>query len=686
MKRDHAIISKPKLRKQAEEALQGQPDDAPELSEEKMRHHIQELRVHQIELEMQNEELRRTQIELQAARDKYADLYDFAPVGYFTISAEGMILEANLTGASMLGVERGLLSGSPFSKFINSDDQDIYYLHLQELIETKNEQTRELRLVKKDGSQFYAQMICLPVFDENGNLDRVRVAATDITALKQVEETLRENEERYRAMMEAMHDAAYISSPDFRIEYMNPRMISRIGKKATGEICHKAIYNNDEKCSWCVFDQVRQGEHVVYELANPNDKRYYSVSNSPIFYSDKNISKLTVFRDITTSKEIESQLRQARKMEAIGTLTGGIAHDFNNILSVILGNAELALEDIPELNPEYFNLEEIKKAGLRAASIVRQLLSFSRKTDELIIPIEIIPVIKDALKFLRSTIPATIEIRKNIPALDISVIADPIQINQIMMNLCINASQEMEQTGGIIEINVENVSLDKEKLKGYMDLKSGNYVKVSVSDTGPGIDTEIIDRIFDPYFTTKEVGKGSGMGLAVVHGIVKNYRGAITVDSKLGKGSTFTVLFPIPTAKPEIEIEKTDVVPFGNETILFVDDENSVVNMTSQVLERLGYQIEAKLNPVEALELFQSKPDHFDLVITDMTMPQMTGVKLYEKLMRIRSDIPVIICSGHSALIDEDKAKQLGIDAFVMKPILKREIAKIIREVLDKSK
>jgi len=402
---------------------------------------------------------------------------------------------------------------------------------------------------------------------------------------------------------------------------------------------------------------------------------------------DGNVAELVgIIKDITEFKNLEEQLRHAYKLESVGTLTGGIAHDFNNILGIIVGNTELALDDVPEWNPAHFNLKEIKDASLRAADIVRQLLSYSRKTAQKLKPIGLITVIKDSLKLLRSTIPTTIEIRTNITATDETILADPIQINQIIMNLCINASQEMEQTGGILEITVENVTIDEESLNGYPDLTKGDYVKVTVTDTGSGIDSEIIDRIFDPYFTTKEVGKGSGMGLAVVHGIVLGHNGSITVDSQLGKGTTFNILFPVVAEKPEAEAKSTEELPSGNEKILFVDDEISIVKMAEQMLKRLGYQVETKTDPIKALELFKSKPDQFDLVVTDMTMPQMNGSRLSEKLMEIRSDIPVIICSGHSPLIDEDRARDLGVTAFIMKPIVMRQMAKTVRKVLDEAK
>ena len=382
-------------------------------------------------------------------------------------------------------------------------------------------------------------------------------------------------------------------------------------------------------------------------------------------------------------KLLEDQLLQSRKMESIGTLTGGIAHDFNNLLYVIIGNTELALEDTPESSPAHESLTEIKTVGLKAAGIVQQLLSFSRKAVPVHKPIEIIGVLKDTLQFLRSTIPVTISIQQHFMIKEAIIIADPIQINQVLMNICINAAQAMETTVGIIEVSVEYESLTAYSGGRYANLPHGNYIKITISDTGPGIDLEIIDRIFDPYFTTKEVGKGSGMGLAVVLGIVQNHEGAIFVDNKPENGAIFTILLPVALAKAESEVTVSDVMLHGNETILFVDDEKFIVELTQKMLGRLGYKIATSQNPSDAFNLFQSNPGKFDLVITDMTMPQMTGLQLAEKLKEIRSDIPVIICTGYSSLIDKNVADQSGIEAFVMKPLSMLDISKVIRQVLD---
>jgi PAS domain S-box-containing protein len=544
---------------------------------------------------------------------------------------------------------------------------------LEQLVQTINEMIKKLcqtyEILEKSN---------IELINSNKKLQK------EITAHKQTEKALQESEEKYRSMMESMKDAAYISSSEYKIEYMNPAMIDRVGHDATGKICHKAIYDRDEKCSWCVYDQIEQKRHTDYEMINPKDNHHYYVAASPVVHIDGTISKLTIFHDITAIKNIEAQLQQAQKMESIGTLTGGIAHDFNNILGIIVGNTELALDDVPKHNPAYSSLEEVKAASLRAKNIVKQLLSFSRKTDQKLQPIQIASVIKDALKFLRSTIPTTINIHQDIQTTEETILADPTQINQIIMNLCINASHAMEQTGGDLTIAVAKVILDDNSAGDYPGLKSGDHVKIMISDTGPGIDPEIIGQIFDPYFTTKEIGKGSGMGLAVVHGIVKSHSGAIAVDSSLGKGAEFIILFPLATEKPIIETKTNMDIPGGNETILFVDDEISIVRIVKRMFERLGYKVETATTPQEALDRFSLNPDHFDLVITDMTMPQMTGVKLSEKLMDIRKDIPIIVCTGYSNLVDEEKAKGLGLAAYVMKPIDMHETAQTIRKVLDK--
>ena len=493
---------------------------------------------------------------------------------------------------------------------------------------------------------------------------------------------LQVSEEKYRCMMESMKDAVYICSSEFRIEYMNPRMISRIGYDASGELCHKAIYDSDEKCSWCVFDRIQEGEHVDYELENPKDNRYYSITNSPIRHSEESISNLTIVRDITESKAIEAQLYQARKMGSIGTLAGGIAHDFNNILSGIMGYTELALDSVERESQLYNNLQEVFRAGNRARDLVKQILTFSRQTGQDRKPIQVRHIVNEALKFLRASLPTSTEVRRNIQS-DALVLADPTQIHQVLMNLCANADHAMREKGGVLEVKLEEVELDADFTALQPDMKPGAYLNLTVSDTGSGMPPDVLERIFDPFFTTKETGEGTGMGLSVVHGIIGSYGGAITAYSEPGQGSTFKVYLPIIETSKEAHIGPEESIPIGSERILFVDDESVLVNMGKQIFESLGYDVTTRTSSIEALELFKNQPDRFDLVITDMTMPNMTGEDLAQELIRIKPNIPIILCTGFSAKIDDQKASAVGIRALVLKPIVKREIATTVRKVLD---
>jgi nitrogen-specific signal transduction histidine kinase/ActR/RegA family two-component response regulator len=389
-----------------------------------------------------------------------------------------------------------------------------------------------------------------------------------------------------------------------------------------------------------------------------------------------------VLSDITESKRLQLQLQQARKMESFGTLAGGIAHDFNNILGIVIGNTELAMDDLPKWNPARLNLEEVLTASFRARDVVRQLLSFARGTKLEKEPINIAQIIQESLKLLRSSIPTSIELRQNIPKDIDTILANPTQINQILINLSTNANHAMPD-GGILEISLMNVELDEKRAAQYPDLTPGRYVNIKISDTGQGISVEEMDRIFDPYFTTKEVGQGTGMGLSVVHGIVKSHEGSISVESKYGKGTTFSIFFPVVKKQAVIETETVEKLSTGNERILFVDDEKSILSAGQKSLERLGYKIEVNLNPVEALELFRANPDQFDLVITDMTMPKMTGDQLAQEILKIRPDMPIILNTGFNEKIDEEKAKQVGIRQYIEKPLNRTILAKMVRKVLD---
>ncbi len=551
------------------------------------------------------------------------------------------------------------------------------------------------------GKKIFIDHVATPIKDENGTLTGVLVVIVDITERKNLEReltkhrarleemvddrtcSLSESEEKYRSMMEALHDDVYICSPDFVITYMNPAMIRRLGKDLTGEICYTALYDRNRKCSWCIHDEIRKGHHGTYEILSPKDNRFYEVTHSPIAHTDGSVSKLTILRDITEFKTISGQLQQAHKMEAIGTLAGGIAHEFNNLLGIILGNTELAMDDVPQWNMALNNLKEIRKASLRARDVVKQILALSRKDDQHLKPVSMGAIVRDALKLIRSSIPAIIEIRQNMTSHFDTLNGDATQLNQVLINLCANAAHAMGNKKGILEINLEDIRLDPEKASHFLGLDPGRYVKLSIGDTGCGIAPGTMDKIFDPYFTTKAVGEGTGMGLAITQNIVKQHGGTISVQSAPGKGTTFQVLLPVINRRAQTEIEVAQTCFKGDERILFVDDEKMMVEIFQPMLQRLGYTATATTSSLDALKIFSRQPDQFDLVITDQTMPKLTGDDLAGKMMALRPDLPIILCTGHSELIDEKKAKKIGISAYLSKPIVMGKLARTVREVLD---
>jgi PAS domain S-box-containing protein len=513
---------------------------------------------------------------------------------------------------------------------------------------------------------------------------------------KQVEERtnqLQALEKQYRSLFEESKDMVFITNHEGKLVEINPAGIELLGFRSKEEIFGlgtvlNLYYNPEDRAAF--REKIEsQGYVKDYEITFKHKNGQPIVGQmTATLVRDKqgNINGYRgIIRDMTQQKELEQRLIQAQKMEAIGTLAGGIAHDFNNILAVIIGHAELMHEELSEASPMRKRAEQIVTSSERGAELVRQILAFSRQSKRKRSPIKLNTIIQESLRLLRSILPSTIEIRQDIPSMSARILADPTQIHQIMMNLGTNASHAMREKGGILEVSLEEVVLDEKTVKKYHDIIPGSYLKLTVSDTGHGMSPEVTKRIFEPYFTTKKTGEGTGMGLAVIHGIVKSYGGDISVRSKPEEKTSFDVFFPSfnESRKEERKTRLTQEIPRGTERILLVDDEIALADVGTQVLERLGYQVVGKSNAREALESFRQEPQRFDLVISDLTMPHLTGFQLAEKIKQIKPDTPIILCSGFTSTATKKQIKDSGVSDFITKPINKNELARLVRKVLD---
>lgn len=528
---------------------------------------------------------------------------------------------------------------------------------------------------------------------EYSDTGRVRVTAA-----------LLESEDRYQKAMDIIEHAneGIFIAQDMHIKFPNPKTCEILGYTREEllqipfiELIHPEFRNivaerhkrrllGEELVMAYPFKAITKGGTVKWVEIKPVRIMWDGKPGTLSFMSDVTERK----KEEEERKKLESQLDHARRMEAIGTLAGGIAHDFNNILGAILGYTELSLYDIPDDPPRCktikANLDHVLSAANRAKDLVKQILAFSRKDERERKPVIIKQIIKEALKLLRASLPSTIEIKTDFGKALLPVLADQTQIHQVIMNLCTNAGHAMRESGGLLEITLKEVELQNGDVAGK-ELEPGMYQRLSIRDTGHGMDKQTIARIFEPYFTTKNQEEGTGMGLAVVHGIVKSHHGEISVYSEPGEGTVFHVFLPVSKEKDPTLTVKAAGLKTGDERILMVDDEWVLAEMLQKMLERLGYTVEMKTSSVDALETFNSDPDRFQLVVTDQTMPGLTGLQLTEKIKSIRPDIPVILCTGFSEYIDDKNFIAHGIEAFVMKPVVMKEIADVIRTALDKN-
>ncbi|WP_306549331.1 PAS domain S-box protein [Desulfobulbus sp.] len=522
-----------------------------------------------------------------------------------------------------------------------------------------------------------------------------------ITERKRAEALLRESEARYRELVENANSIILRMDNEGRLLFFNEyaqrffgyQADEVIGKSVIGSIVPETEFTGRDLRGMIADLGHRPARYATNENENmrrDGSRVWVSWTNRPLYNAQGEVSEiLCVGNDITDRKraeaetrQLQAQLIQAQKLEAIGTLAGGIAHDFNNILAAVIGYADMAKESVPPESRVAKDLEQILKAGHRAKDLVQHILAFSRQAATE--PVTLYPalIVGEVIKMLRPSLPSTIAIEQQIDSKAGPVHIDPTQLHQILMNLCTNAYHAMEETGGQLTLGLATRQLDAEEASLQPQAQAGAYVQLTVADTGCGIAPDVRERIFDPFFTTKETGRGTGMGLSILHGIVAGNGGFITLDSAPGQGSVFRVHLPVAPPAPVVEGAQSEPTPVGSEHILFVDDEEILTTMTQTILERLGYRVTVRTSSLEALTTFHNQPEQFDLVITDQTMPGMTGMDLARRMIQIRPDIPIILCTGYSTLISEEKAKAHGIRGFALKPITKNDLAVLIRTVL----
>jgi len=681
--------SSAQLRRQAEDKLKQNQRETGSATVADPQRLLHELQVHQIELEMQNAELRQARDDRESLLEQYTDLYDFAPVGYLTILRNGKIAKINLTGAKLLGIDRSRLNGHFLKTFLSAESGPIFDNFLTHVFSNLTKQTCEVATSKE-----------LEI-TRSLQLEAINSTSTETCHLVIIDNTenkkLQAEQDKLLAAMQQTDEMIVITDAEANIQYVNTAF-----EKITGYSAEEVIGLNPR-----ILKSGEQSDHFYRELwATLTNGRTWkgqliNKKKNGMLYTEETIispvrdatghiiSYVGVKNDITERLRKEEELRQKHKMEAVGYMAGGMAHNFNNNLSIILGNIELSQmkqQSDSEIIPF---LENAKIAVRRSRDLVHKIITYSRKGMLSKVPMHLTTIIDETLGLLQSTLPTTINLQKTYSSGCHAqfIHADPSQIQEVLINLCHNAVDAMDETGDLT-ISLEPVELQQQDISAQYDCSPGSYSKISVQDSGTGISADMLDKIFDPFYSTKEEYEGAGMGLATVQGIVAQHGGMIKINTVLDQGTTFELYFP-SLAGLDLEeepVEERRAFQRGTEQILFVDDDERLATLGEQLLSTLGYQVSMMTDSAEALKVFTANADHFNLVITDQTMPGLTGIELITEIKKVKADTPTILCTGYSSKVDEDEAARLGISAFMMKPLDLPVLSQTIRQVLDGNK
>lgn len=682
-----------RLRNKAEKVLSAEGSESLCISIDDAEKLIHEISVYHVELELQNQELQNVQELLEISRNKYYELFDMAPMGYFTVDATGVVKEVNLGGGELVGLERSAIKRMPFVGFVVQADHRRLYEFFRHTLTAGTAPPLYIRMKKTDGTLLDAQVESALLASRRTDKHRMLLSVTDISALRQAQRVIAESESQFRSLVEFSADHIFLLSTDGEYLASNDRGghfgLLR-GDQLVGLNLENAHAPDTARLYRRKLQEVLAHNAAVTFAHQPNahatEPCHHIVTLYPI---DENgcISRVGgICRDVTEvrkaereKRELEQKLAQSQKMEAIGLLAGGIAHDFNNLLSSIMGFTELCMDGVETESETLKYLEKVRDASNRAKTLVQQILTFSRKTEHDLRPIDPVPVMVEAVRFLRHTLPSSIVIAQKISGTPMRINSNPAQLHQIIFNIGTNAAHAMENEKGTISIHIDRKNVDGLP-DSIIDLPfRGDCLVMEIADDGVGMARDVIKKIFDPYFTTKDVGKGTGLGLSVVLGIVKGHGGGIRVKSDPGKGTVFSVYIPcirnLPDERPTFTPDSRQAADtdLSGKHVVVVDDEASVLKMTTSFLQKSGCRVVAFLEAEKALAYLNENIHDIDLLMTDKTMPGMTGSELAASVKTLRPDIPVVMNSGYIAPSNENEGLKI-IDAFLQKPYSRQDL------------